>query len=165
MTQHNLRELGTETQTELRVERPVIADGRMQPHEWLRTPAGQILKTDSGSHGDDHFFPGPTDIAWDMAGAIVEWRMDVTQRAEFLAAYRIASGDDASRRIADFICAYSVFRWAYCTMAANAMNGTPEQARLEQAATEYQRRIGAPPALAAAIRLPGRPIQNDEISC
>ena len=26
-------------------------------------------------HGDDHFFPGPTDIAWDLAGTIVEWEL------------------------------------------------------------------------------------------
>ncbi|HEU4413825.1 MAG TPA: hypothetical protein VFT65_03505 [Candidatus Angelobacter sp.] len=151
MAQHNLGQLGAGAPIELSFERLVIADGRMQPHEWLRTSSGHMLKTDSGGHGDDHFFPGPVDIAWDLAGAIVEWRMDVTHRAEFLNAYRAASGDDPSRRIGDFIRAYAVFRSAYCTMAANAMKGTPEQARLEHAAQEYQEQTSAPPALAAAI--------------
>ena len=64
MAEHNLQELRFDLPVSLRLQRPVIADSRMQPHEWLLTPAGQVLKTDSGSHGDDHFFPGPTDIAW-----------------------------------------------------------------------------------------------------
>ena len=138
MAQHNPRELGFDPAVELRLERPVIADGRMQPHKWLLTTEGKLLKTDSGSHGDDHFFPGPTDIAWDMAGAIVEWRMDEQQREEFLDRYHRAAGDDASARIDGFIKAYTVFRLAYCLMAANAMDGSDEQERLQRAAAMYR---------------------------
>jgi thiamine kinase-like enzyme len=110
----------------------------MQPHEWLLSKDGKLLKTDSGSHGDDHFFPGPTDIAWDLAGAIVEWQMSEGQATEFLNLYRRASGDDARARIDGFINAYAVFRLAYCLMAANAMSGSDEQPRLQQAADTYR---------------------------
>lgn len=137
MAEHNLAELGFNLPISLKLERPVIVDGHMQPHEWILAQKGHILKTDSGSHGDDHFYPGPTDIAWDLAGAIVEWRMNAEQSAEFLDVYRRASGDDATARIDDFIRAYAVFRCAYCMMAANAMQGTAEQDRLEQAAAVY----------------------------
>lgn len=138
MAEHNLRELGLDLSIELRLERPVIADGRMQPHEWLLSKEGSLLKTDSGSHGDDHFFPGPTDIAWDLAGAIVEWQMNEEQTMEFLDRYYRASGDDASVRIYGFIKAYAVFRSAYCMMAANAMSGSDEQSRLQRAADVYK---------------------------
>ncbi len=138
MAEHNLRQLGFEVTTKLQPAHPVIADGHMHPHEWLLTKEGRLLKTDSGSHGDDHFFPGPTDIAWDLAGAIVEWRMDGQQAKEFLELYRAASGDDASARIDGFIQAYVTFRAAYCLMAANAMAGSDEQSRLEQAAAGYK---------------------------
>ncbi len=138
MAEHNLRELGLDLPVELRLEHAVIADGRMQPHEWLVTNEGRLLKTDSGSHGDDHFFPGPTDIAWDLAGAIVEWRMNEQQVREFIDLYRCASGDDPSARIDGFIRAYAVFRSAYCLMAANAMRGSDEEARLQRAAAEYK---------------------------
>jgi hypothetical protein len=137
MAAHNLRELGLDMRVDLRLERPVIADGTMQPHEWLLS-GDRLLKTDSGSHGDDHFFPGPTDIAWDLAGAIVEWQMDEEQTIEFLNLYRRASEDDAMGRIEDFIRAYAVFRLAYCLMAANAMNGSDEQRGLESAAATYR---------------------------
>src|SRR5262249_42032584 len=122
----------------LRLERPVVADGRIQPHEWIVSGDRGLLKTDSGSHGDDHFYPGPTDIAWDLAGAIVEWRMNAAQSAEFLDTYRRASGDDATQRIDDFIRAYAVFRCAYCLMAANAMSGSFEETGLRRAAVEYR---------------------------
>jgi hypothetical protein len=137
MAEHNLRELKLDVPVELRLERPAIVDGNVQPHEWLLTKEGRMLKTDSGSHGDDHFFPGPTDIAWDLAGAIVEWRMDDQQAKELLDRYHRASGDDASARIDGFIKAYAVFRAAYCVMAANAMNGSDEQLRLDRAAADY----------------------------
>jgi hypothetical protein len=126
-----------ELPVELSMARPVVADGRMQPHEWLQAAHGSMLKIDSGSHGDDHFFPGVTDIAWDLAGAIVEWRMNAGQVESFLDLYRRASGDDAGSRIGGFVTAYAVFRSAYYMMAANALRRTDEQARLEEAAAQY----------------------------
>jgi thiamine kinase-like enzyme len=97
-----------------------------------------LLKTDSGSHGDDHFFPGPTDIAWDLAAAIIEWQMNEQQTTQFLDRYRHASGDDARARIDGFIKAYAVFRLAYFLMAENAMSGQGEQVRLQSAAATYR---------------------------
>lgn len=137
MTDHNLTELGFHSPVSLRLECPVIADGHMQPHEWVLSPEGQIFKTDSGSHGDDHFYPGPTDIAWDLAGAIVEWQMNGAQTEEFLRLYRRTSGDDPGNRMDGFVRAYAIFRCAYCKMAAGAMQGTAEEDRLDQAAAVY----------------------------
>ena len=141
MAAHNSQQLKFDLEVRLEMEHPVMADGRMQPHEWLLTRGGQMLKTDSGSHGDDHFFPGPADIAWDLAGAIVEWQMNAAQVESFLQIYRRASGDDARRRIADYVNAYAIFRAAYCVMAANAMQGSEEQQRLEAAAAFYRAKL------------------------
>jgi hypothetical protein len=151
MAEHNLAQLGIDLPVAPRCERAVIADGRMQPHEWLLTPAREMLKTDSGSHGDDHFFPGATDIAWDLAGAIVEWRMNHFQADALLADYQHLSGDDAAERINSFLVAYTAFRAAYCLMAANALHGTEEQHRLEASAEFYSRLLAQrSPALAAS---------------
>jgi hypothetical protein len=152
MAEHNARESGLEASLRLRLERPVVADGRMQPHEWLRTDDGRMLKTDSGSHGDDHFFPGITDIAWDLAGAIVEWNMSQDHVHRFLDAYRRLSGDDAARRIADFITAYALFRWAHCLMAAGALEGSDEAPRLERAAAQYHAALSRAQALSVSSR-------------
>jgi hypothetical protein len=150
MAEHNLQQLEVTLPVKLKFERPTLSDGRMQPHEWLLTRSGAMFKTDSGSHGDDHFFPGPTDIAWDLAGAMVEWRMDTGQAGYFLDRYAHASGDQADARVADFVIAYTVFRWAYCKMAAHAMYGTPEHSGLEAAAAGYARML---PVLRAASGL------------
>ncbi|MGI9101965.1 MAG: hypothetical protein ACR2IF_05930 [Terriglobales bacterium] len=142
MVGFNLREqLGIETENgldELSGGRPVITDNRMLPHEWMIGTSGALLKTDAASHGDDHFFPGPVDIAWDLAGAIVEWEMS-SDAAQFLMdRFRRRSGDDARKRLPAYVLGYSVFRMAYCSMAAFAMRGTAEEIRLRRAAQRYR---------------------------
>ena len=62
----------------------------MMPHEWLELPDGRLLKLDGSAHGDDHFFPGPCDIAWDLAGTIVEWKLTAPEAEYFLEEYRRA---------------------------------------------------------------------------
>jgi hypothetical protein len=150
MAEHNLAQLELDLPVYLHLERPVIADARMQPHEWLLSPNGDIWKTDSGSHGDDHFFPGPTDIAWDLAGAMIEWSMDDAQSEAFLSRYRLLSGDNAATRMNDHIIAYSAFRCAYCLMAANALPGTSENARLQQSAELYRGELARRSGVAVA---------------
>ncbi|HEX7285481.1 MAG TPA: hypothetical protein VF532_04825 [Candidatus Angelobacter sp.] len=143
MAEHNLDQSGLDLPANLQLERGLIADGRMQPHEWLLTKDGRMLKTDCGSHGDDHFFPGPTDVAWDLAGAMVEWRMDRGQSEFFLDNYCRASGDDVGMRISDFLIAYAAFRSGYCLMAANATAVSHEQQRLDRAASDYLRLLSS----------------------
>ena len=125
----------------LDTENPVLVDGRMQPYEWILQENGTLLKVDGTTHGDDHFFPGPTDIAWDLAGTIVEWNLDENATEFFLYSYLRASGDNARHRIAAFVLAYLTFRMAYCGMALTTVIGTPEEARLQAAYHTYQQRL------------------------
>lgn len=121
----------------LHAARPVIVDGRMLPHEWVQTKDSYI-KVDGNSHGDDHFFPGPADIAWDLAGAIVEWAMPTDAAERFLSRYRLATGDDPRQRLSHFLLAYTVFRLGYCAMAAEAVRGSGEEHRLTADRDRYQ---------------------------
>ncbi len=127
------REFGNELPSHdarLPVIRPAVADGRMLPHEWIATTDGRILKLDATTHGDDHFFPGPCDIAWDLAGAIVEWEMDAAAQEFLLAAYHEVSEDDPHERIANYLRAYATFRFAWSKMASAAVRDRDEEARL-----------------------------------
>ncbi|MFL6300486.1 MAG: hypothetical protein ACJ71N_07755 [Terriglobales bacterium] len=126
----------------------VITDSRMMPHAWVRNSDGRILKTDGSLHGDDHFFPGPCDIAWDLAGAIVEWEMGDCVAKHFLAKYFEITGDDARPRIQAFVTAYAAFRMGYCKMAAAAMPDSDEELRLKRDYAKYR------DALAARSRQP-----------
>jgi hypothetical protein len=61
----------------------VIPDARLRAHEWIRTPEG-FRKVDAIDHGDGVRLPGPTDPAWDLAGAVVEFGLDPTAQDELI---------------------------------------------------------------------------------
>jgi hypothetical protein len=125
----------------LPIERPVIADARIMPHEWIAAGDGRLLKCDASSHGDDHFLPGPTDIAWDLAGAIVEWDLDREQTRAFLDEYRRASRDNPDPRLADYLIAYCAFRLGFSLSAGQSVHDAAEKHRFERAAQCYKERI------------------------
>ncbi len=120
-------------------DRPVLVDGRMQPYEWLLVNSGQFLKTDAISHGDNHFFPGPCDIAWDIAGTAIEWRLSLDATSFLVDRLRQLSGIDMSRRLTVFMLAYAVFRLGFCKMAMSTVRGSPEEHRLWHAYLYYRR--------------------------
>jgi hypothetical protein len=122
----------------LEVVAPVVCDGKMLPHEWLRTSQGSFLKLDATCHGDDHFFPGPCDEAWDLAGAIVEWRMNQEARDAFLRRYQALTGHDPSGRIPNYLLAYAIFRMAWSKTAAQAMKGTIDEQLLLREYRKYR---------------------------
>ena len=142
-------ELGLGLEAQLPIERPVIPDARMAPHELFLTEAGALYKLDSVSDGDDHLLPGPTDVAWDLAGAVFEWGLSEGAQAALLARYRARSGDDAAPRLPLYLLAYGLFRTAYWKMAAAASAGQPDERALlrayERARGELLRRTGHRP--------------------
>jgi len=125
------------TPNELPVENLIVCDGRMQPHEWLLASSGEVLKSDAASHGDDHFFPGPIDVLWDLAGAIVEWNMNSDARDLLLNRFGALTGRRFKDGIDSYCVAYSVFRMGICRMAIPTTD-EPEQARLRRAYAYYR---------------------------
>jgi hypothetical protein len=120
----------------------VLVDGRMQPFEWIASAQGQLLKTDAISHGDNHFFPGPCDITWDLAGAIVEWDLSVEAAEFLLGKFKQLSGIDVSQKLDAYRLAYCVFRLGFCKMAASTVLGSREESRLEIAYHWYRSQAG-----------------------
>ncbi|MFI5267946.1 MAG: hypothetical protein ACHQ7M_11275, partial [Chloroflexota bacterium] len=77
------------------------------------------VKFDATDHADDPFFPGPADIAWDLAAIGVEFGQQ--RGAAVVAEYRRSSGDRGSAlraRLAWHGLAYAAFRCGYCRLAA-----------------------------------------------
>ncbi len=118
----------------------MVVDGRMQPHEWLLTDTGHLLKSDATSHGDDHFFPGPCNVAWDLAGAVVEWNLSSEAAEYLLRQFQRLSGVDLEWEMPAFLTAYSVFRLAYCHMAMTSTSDLQEKRRLCLARDRYRLR-------------------------
>jgi len=117
---------------------PVWGDARMLPHEWVRGAAG-LWKTDGVEHATDHFYPGSTDIAWDLAGAIAELRLSAGARAALIESYARASGDDPRARLPAYEVAYLAYRAAYATVAQAALTGSSEQEGFALLASRYRR--------------------------
>lgn len=90
----------------------VIADARLQAHEWIRGPIG-IVKVDAMDHGAGTRLPGPVDAAWDLAGAAVEFEMEDASMAELVRVCASAAGEDA-RALANAVAAYRAPYAAAC---------------------------------------------------
>ena len=120
---------------------PVIADGHMQPYEWIQGLDGRTIKVDAAQHGDDHFLPGPTDIAWDLAGAIVEWNMSAEAEQYFLSSFRAHGGKTEKEQMDAFTLAYCAFRTGYCRMALSASPDPEEHSRWRKAHLYYRAKM------------------------
>ena len=131
------QEFGFTPEITLPVERAAICDGRMQPYEWRHLGDERWIKLDASTHGDDHFFPGPTDIAWDLAGICIEWRLGPACREFFLTEYQRVSGDNPGGRLVHYETAYAAFRLAWSQMAAGSVRGTADEGRLQKAVCRY----------------------------
>lgn len=115
-------------------------DGRMMLHEWLHV-AGRYLKTDAVDHAVDHFSPGCRDVAWDLAGCLVEWGLDPPMQNYVLGQYRSAAHDPTlPRRLPFYLIAYLAHRVGYVTLAAQMLGPhSPETERFKTLAARYTR--------------------------
>jgi hypothetical protein len=111
--------------------RPASAvDGRMLPQDWLWTEAGP-RKCDAIDHCDDHFWPGTQDIAWDLAGAMVEWGMGSEARERLLCAFEARTGDLGVREFLPFHeTAYLAWRLGYTALAAETLGESDDGRRM-----------------------------------
>lgn len=120
----------------------VRVDGRLLPHEWVRTGSG-FVKTDGAFHFDDHFYPGETDIAWDLAGALIELELDGAGEQMLVREYRRASGDDNIEPRLQFMRpAYAAFRLGYTTLGAAALGDNRDGLRMRQQSVRYADALG-----------------------
>jgi hypothetical protein len=112
----------------------VAIDGRMLPHEWLETQRG-IIKADSLEHHDDHFFPGCQDIAWDIAGAAVEWGVSLEALADRY--LRLTTDSTLRKRLPFYRTAYRAYRYGYCQMAIDSLGDSPDGERFRTLRSRY----------------------------
>ncbi|TDH62589.1 hypothetical protein E2C06_10635 [Dankookia rubra] len=110
--------------------RPVETDNRMQTWEWLALPDGRLLKADAVDHHAAHDLIGCQDIAWDVAGAMVELDLDPVLPVD----------PDLLGLLLPCYCAFQLGAW---TMAQEAAPDAAEGARLRRTAGRYAARLRA----------------------
>lgn len=122
--------LGDELYTPTRT----YGDGRLSPHEWILTPDARIVKTDCAGHDTDHTVVGRQSVAWDIAGALIEWNLDEGGASHLLNAVYSAGIEPIPPRILNFYrAAYAAFRAGLSAMCAGMTPHAAEQNRLQSA--------------------------------
>jgi hypothetical protein len=119
-------------------------DGRLAPHEWVRTQEGKIFKSDTTGHMHDHTLVGKQSVLWDVAGAILEWDLNQTQ-AELLSRALLDRGIKVNSPALEFYkAAYLAFRIGFVSIGiAQAGDDVEERERLSRALERYKGKFRA----------------------
>jgi hypothetical protein len=118
----------------------VCTDNRLLPHEWFRT-SGRVLKTDALDHHVGHDLIGCQDMAWDVAGAIVEFELDVPAATLLIDLVEHSGGRHVDPELLAFYgLAYLAFRTGQATLGADSLDES-ERERLRRDASRYRRHL------------------------
>lgn len=116
---------------------PVDTDNRLHAWEWLAAGEHRFLKTDAVDHSAGHDLVGAQDMAWDIAGAVIEFGLSPREAATL----RAAIADGCNRAVSTelqaifeiFYLAFQLGLWTSARQLAPAV----EIPRLEAAASRY----------------------------
>jgi hypothetical protein len=112
---------------EARIQR-VATDNRLHACEWLQLPDGTLLKADAVDHCQSHDLIGCQDVAWDIAGAAVEFRLSQGEVLELMMRIRSASGCRPSADLVRFLLpCYLAFQCDSHVLAARAASAWPDE--------------------------------------
>ncbi|RYG23452.1 hypothetical protein EON82_13975 [bacterium] len=139
MVRVNLEEAGLEIPTLTPSQEqggPSAGEYRLAPWEWRRLPNGDIVKTGRISPTLDHTIVGRHPLAWDIAGAMVEWDLDEEAEKALLANAPKVS----SEALRFYRLAYAAFRMGMCAMCAG-MSDQAEARRLRRDDAFYREAI------------------------
>jgi hypothetical protein len=122
--------------------RAVAIDGRLDLCEWVRTGDGRLVKLDALDHDAAHDLIGPQDVAWDVAGAIVEWELDADARSCLTRVVAAETGrEPAPATLEAMMPCYLAFRLGAAQLAADAAADRADAARARARTTIYADRL------------------------
>ncbi len=119
-----------------RTLRPVETDNRMHPWEWLANE-NTLLKTDAVDHHAGHELVGAQDIAWDIAGAAVEFALSPAELQRLTTRCGRCPGPAALRFMRHCYCAFEMGR------SLEALGSGDDASRQRTAAERYRRALEA----------------------
>ncbi|MER9896847.1 hypothetical protein [Mesorhizobium sp. M0130] len=115
----------------------VEIDGRLHPWEFILSRSGTLVKTDALDHCRSHDLIGCQDIAWDIAGARVEYSLSNAATAALCKAVEATTSRPVDADLVRYYepC-YLAFQLGLWSMAQRSGDGR-EQIRLAAAARRY----------------------------
>ena len=123
--------------------RRVRTDNRLHAWEWLRLPDGRLLKADAGDHCRAHDLIGCQDIAWDLAGAQIEFDVSRTDLDRLAGAVAAAARIPVDPMLLEWLApAYLAFQIGSWTMAA-ARSDAAERLRIRSLLDRYRIKLAA----------------------
>jgi hypothetical protein len=121
--------------------RSAYGDGRLGPEEWIRRTDGRLIKVDCTGHSSDHTAVGRQPLVWDLAGTMVEWRLDDETARPLLKGFVDAGGEPpALETLAFYRAAYAAFRLGQCAICAGVSDPN-ERRRLHRARDSYKAQL------------------------
>lgn len=126
-------------------------DGHLEPHEWIRTPAGELFKIDCTRDGGERTIIGRQSLLWDIAGALIEWDLDLDAAAPLLAPIQNSRVRIEPRALAFYEAAYAAYRMGLVHSSIGHAGSAAEKERLTDAYDFYRNKLHdlintAPPA-------------------
>ncbi|KAB0264434.1 hypothetical protein [Microvirga brassicacearum] len=117
--------------------RPVDTDNRMHAWEWLIVDQ-QLIKTDALDHSTAHDLIGHQDIAWDVAGARIEFHLAPDETRRLCAIVEACSARVIDPDVLAYMqpC-YLAFQLGAFAMAADAISPGEERVRLQAMSCRY----------------------------
>lgn len=116
---------------------PADTDNRLQPWEWLAAGEHGYFKTDALDHSAGHDLVGAQDVAWDIAGAVIEFDLSQGEAANL----RAAVADGCRRAVsAELQALFEIFYLAFqlgLWTSARQLAPAEEYHRLDAAASRY----------------------------
>jgi hypothetical protein len=116
-------------------------DGRLAPHEWVRTGAGDILKTDCEGFSCDHTIIGQQSLLWDVAGALTEWNLELESAGAFVQTLEEQLGRIDVNALRFYEFAYAAFRMGLMSLSLSQTTDAGERQRLQNAFFFYQNKL------------------------
>lgn len=115
----------------------VRTDNKLDPHEWLRTSSNRLIKADAIDHHQAHDLIGCQDLAWDAAGAMVEFDLDQDEARGLVS--RIE--DNGARVDPDLLkfyrVAYLTFRLGQARLGESMTFAPAEKRRIRRSGERY----------------------------
>ena len=143
----------------------VVTDNHLHSDSWLVLEDGRLIKTEAADHAFGHDLIGCQPIAWDVAGAAIEFGLDAERTGQLAAAVARCAGQAVETRLVEALWpCYLAFQLGRATIAGQPLRAAslPGKARRAVGGRRRLRRAcRQPPTKSARAHLRQQAQRND----